>query len=497
MRRAFTLVEMLIAMVLTLILITAIAQFYAIVGESVKDGRAMIELSGQVRNTVTRLNEDFDCLTSSVSPWIDDGSAGGYFEYFEGRGCDWDSDGDGVADSPAALSLGVTNMLGDGDDFLAFTIRAKESPFHGRVTSGGVLSMATSQTAEVAWWVGFDDVNGNGTWQLDEPRQVYRRQLLIRPDFVPDGTATHATMADAQTRLRTLLQLNDISMSVRAEPSGAGGIAYRIRANSLSDLSRRENRFAHRPISASIVSGVVMDDTFPHAQQLLPSFSAKTPGVTAQTTYALLGDATGEDVMLSNPLAFDVQVFDPFVRLWPSDPTSVNGSQAAIVPSDPGYSDVSIAAKTINPTPFVGLGGFVDLGYYRYLKPAAKNESATAGMQQPYYASLPAWPYSLTTATQQTAYLNQLGCTYDTWPLSYELDGVFQLNQFGVNAGRMDLQTNGIDDDGTNGVDDTAERETNAPYQQPLRGLQVRVRVYEPSTRQARQATVATDFVME
>jgi hypothetical protein len=48
-----------------------------------------------------------------------------------------------------------------------------------------------------------------------------------------------------------------------------------------------------------------------------------------------------------------------------------------------------------------------------------------------------------------------------------------------------------------NGVDDVSERDTIPPYSYPLRGLQVRIRLYEPSTRQARQATVATDFVTE
>src|SRR3954451_24321067 len=43
-RRAFTLIEMLIAMVLTLILVYAIAEFYAFIGDTVKDGRASIEM---------------------------------------------------------------------------------------------------------------------------------------------------------------------------------------------------------------------------------------------------------------------------------------------------------------------------------------------------------------------------------------------------------------------------------------------------------------------
>src|SRR5258708_883590 len=83
-RRAFTLVEMLIAMALTLILVYAIAQFYAIIGDTVKDGRAMIELNQQLRAAVQRLKSDLDLLTVPVVPWADESGAGGYFEYNEG-----------------------------------------------------------------------------------------------------------------------------------------------------------------------------------------------------------------------------------------------------------------------------------------------------------------------------------------------------------------------------------------------------------------------------
>lgn len=498
MKRGFTLVEMLVAMALTLIMIVAIAQFYAIVGDSVKDGRAMIEMNGQVRAAVNLLNNDFDNITCSVAPWIDDGAGVGYFEYFEGRGCDWDANGDGAADTASALALGMTNMIGDGDDFLAFTIRSK-SALSGRAYNPVSLAttIITSQFAEVAWWVAFDDLNSDGVWQLDEPRSVHRRQLLIRPDLLPDGTSTYATAPLAQTRLRSLLQLNDISMSVRAEITATGGLQYRIRANSLSDLSRRENRFAHVPISASLVSGVMTDDTYPHAQLLTPSFNDRTPGVTEQKSYALLGDNAGQDVVISSVLAFDVQAYDPFARIWPDDPVKLDNTRAALMPSDPSYSDASIAAKAVTPAPFVGLGAFVDLGYYRCLKPAAQNESATIGTQLPYYANAPAWPAAFTTTAQVTSYFNQLGCTYDTFPLSCERDSIFQLSQFSVPLVRVDWQSNGIDDDGQNGVDDVGERETNAPYSQQLRGLRVRLRVYESSTRQIRQATVETDFVNE
>jgi hypothetical protein len=35
------------------------------------------------------------------------------------------------------------------------------------------------------------------------------------------------------------------------------------------------------------------------------------------------------------------------------------------------------------------------------------------------------------------------------------------------------------------------------PYPYPLRGVQIRIRMYEPGTRQMRQATVIGDFISE
>src|SRR5262245_25028641 len=180
--RGFTLVEMLVAMVLTLILVTAIAQFYAIVGDSVKDGRAMIEMGGQMRAAVQRLQADLALVTVSLVPWTDEGAASGYFEYFEGAANDYNANGnfytsgpnnglpiidatedlrdatgtfvangDGI---PDLQQFGVTNLLGDGDDFLAFTIRSSGQPFTGRYANPintGTPVIYTSQLAEVAW----------------------------------------------------------------------------------------------------------------------------------------------------------------------------------------------------------------------------------------------------------------------------------------------------------------------------------------------------------
>ena len=57
--------------------------------------------------------------------------------------------------------------------------------------------------------------------------------------------------------------------------------------------------------------------------------------------------------------------------------------------------------------------------------------------------------------------------------------------------------TNDFDDNGRMGVDDAMERETMPPYTDALRGLQIKIRVYEPDSRQVRQVTVVSDFTPE
>ena len=52
-------------------------------------------------------------------------------------------------------------------------------------------------------------------------------------------------------------------------------------------------------------------------------------------------------------------------------------------------------------------------------------------------------------------------------------------------------------DDGTPAVDDMGERETMPPYSAPLRGIQVRIRVYEPDSRSVREVTLRQNFVPE
>src|SRR4029077_16120221 len=104
---------------------------------------------GQLRAVVQRLKADLDLITVTVTPWTDEGSASGYFEYFEGIANDYnangnfdtsgpnnglpipdaieDLDNNGILDMLEA-SPPVSSTVGDGDDFLAFTIRSSGQP---------------------------------------------------------------------------------------------------------------------------------------------------------------------------------------------------------------------------------------------------------------------------------------------------------------------------------------------------------------------------------
>ncbi len=68
-RRGFTLVEMLVAMALSLIIILAVTQVFRLVGDNVLAGRAVLEMSGQLRSAADQLQRDLGGLTVPVRPW--------------------------------------------------------------------------------------------------------------------------------------------------------------------------------------------------------------------------------------------------------------------------------------------------------------------------------------------------------------------------------------------------------------------------------------------
>jgi hypothetical protein len=112
---------------------------------------------------------------------------------------------------------------------------------------------------------------------------------------------------------------------------------------------------------------------------------------------------------------------------------------------------------------------------------------------------------------------------YCTWSNHYERNGVDEDGDNETDEGTNGFDDPLVDDSGqlvldTNnnpqyldGVDDVGdgyypapnnnavrgENETLAPYPVPLRGIQIRIRTWDPDSRQIRQVTVISDFVPE
>lgn len=458
-RRGLTLVEMLVAMTCTILLMFAITQTFQSIGEVSAKGRAAIEISTQLRGVQHRLHKDFESLTVPVRPWPEAGAGEGYLEIHEG-GLVRDNTYHGTS----------FDLYGDFDDIWAMTVRSTGEPFVGRFNG----AMVQSPLAEVIWFTSFVDRDGNGTFTDGEPINLHRRVLLIRPDINNQLTGFNSS------QLGEFWQNNDISVHV----SGTSLVA-----NSLADLTLRENRFGHvggYPSAFSITGNFLTYDRTDYTKSLV-----------------LGGDRTGEDVILSNVLAADIRLYDP------DAPIRSDGTDP-IVPGDPGFR----AASTT-----IGYGAYVDLGYNEGANGRDDNKDGSVdeagegsffnatelGRYANFTSGYDANGNSTIEAAERAPILSLRpnsrsslsSYVYDTWSYWYEHDGV---NQDAALEGMnpiVDQGENGLDDNNTNGVDDVLERETSPPYPVPLRGVQVRIRVLEVETSQVRQATVVQDFIPE
>lgn len=549
--RGFTLVELLIAMALTLMLVYAIAKFYSYVGETVRDGRAQIEMGNSLRAAALRLEQDFAEMTVRVGGRVDAGQAQGHFELIEGIASDIDPNGDQLVNASGfSNDLLDTNgnlldpnsdgkpdgqMLGDMDDILSMTIRSQGDPFVGRWwnPAQSTYQIVQSNLAEVIWFTTFKDVNNDGAWQQIEPRYLVRRLLLIRPDLAVSWPNAPAALPQGQS----IFHHNDISCHVLVNGGNFAGYA----TNSLSDLSQRENRCIHQNLSNLTLNGLFVagQGNMPNSLQLYVGLTDVPATPLFQqgscSLYSLSGfqQTIGEDQMLSNLMAFDVRVYDPYANLWP-DNIDLNGGNAnpdddahgVLAPGDAGYAAAVIRASQ-NNIGSVGNGAYVDLWYTRGFAnlPAAMKLTVLRNSNSAY-----SW------APQARNFPGINIAVWDTWTTAYEKDGIQQVpppygarvivngipaEDWMVNgvddppyAGGVDdpgeaettppypvyIANNGQDDDGQNGADDTGERDTTVYYQPVttmLRGIEVRIRLYEPGTRQTRQLTVATDFIPE
>jgi hypothetical protein len=398
-RRGMTLVEMLVATTMTLIIMGIVAQLFGVLGNTVNSSRSTMDVSSRLRAVANKLRQDLAGITVQTLPPIPADADAGYLEIIEGSSTD--------------TSLGTTQIIGDGDDVIMFTTHAPQQPFVGAFEA---TSSIESPFAEVAWFCRPSAVTTAGLTLYT----LYRRQLLVM-SYVGAGSflGTNSIAANLPAAYA------NYDLSLRRDGTA-------LRPNSLGDLTKRENRFLH------FLSGTVSAANFP--------YNATVANLAANGT--LSGDRAGEDIVLTNVLAFDVRVFDPAAAIQST-------SAIAVTPGDPGY--IPGPGPTLAPT-----GAYVDLG---------------SGI-------------AATTLMGPADSRSKLSRIYDTWSTHYECNGI---DEDGV--ADADQGTNGVDDNNDGVNDDIAERETSPPYPVALRGIEIRIRCYEPSSRQVRQVTVRHTFV--
>jgi prepilin-type N-terminal cleavage/methylation domain-containing protein len=424
-RRAFTLIEMLVSLAITLIMMGAVVALFGTVADSVSNSRALLEASDRLRACRNRLQADLQCATASMNPPLRPENGEGYFEISEG--------GETDGQHPS-----INNTLfGDTDDALLLTVRSRGEPFVGKAN----LGTAESQVAEVVYFLKQDgpvmDAVASPPIRLFT---LYRRCMLVSQEPTLVALMTGPPPASIGVDF-----YNTFDVSARVDP-----VANKRVPNTLGDLTKPENRFYH--VAGSGPSG------FPY--RFIPSID---PTI-APKAFLQADGRLGDDVILTNVLAFDVQVYDPGAPIYSSSGTAVE-------PRDQGYSGL------VGGTP-IGYGAYVDLGY-------APGYSPGAGAPQPVFNQAP----PLLAAGGKSG-ITARPYAYDTWSWHYENDG---LPQYGSVA---DGGTNGLDDGGAAGVvDDIDERDTTPPYPVKLRGVRVTVRIYEPSSQQVRQVTVVQDFL--
>jgi prepilin-type N-terminal cleavage/methylation domain-containing protein len=453
-RRGMTLVEMLVAMTATLLLMAAVAQAFAVFGSAITGSRGVLDLDARMRSAAGRLRSDLAGITVRPLPPITPESAQGYLEIIEGPVSDVEDVTNTVL--PANAAVGPTDV----DDVLLFTTQSLNPPFVGRAPGSGQTFEST--VAEVAWFARPTPNSSNPpTYTL------YRKQLLVMGyvGVAPfsNGDSNSVAWATAGSSWSAFYNA-PCDVSVRRENNT-------LVPNTLADLSRREARFLHNMFGDTTGTAfpylfcsedLNKDGSLDSGEDLNGDGLLTTSHQSQIAIPGLIFDSNsprqGEDVVLSDVIAFDVRVFDPAVAV------QLPGS-TPLVPGDPSFVTASSGMAT---------GAYVDLGHG-----AGANALLPAGIT-PRLAGI----------GQTVGGSATLPRTYDTWSLAYEANGRDEDGSFGV-----DQAFDGQDNNTNNLIDDPAEFETRPPYPYPLRGIEVRIRCYEPESRQVRQVTIRHTFV--
>jgi len=541
-RRGFTLLEVLIALSITLILMTVVVQVFQTMSDGIFHSRANMEMSDQIRNAKHRLIQDLRGTTALTIPPAEHTWGVGYFEYFEGDNVAVSAGGDmGFRPTGTVGTLGTSPIVftayGDRDDFLMFTTASFDDPFVGRVLVNGQPRGVRSRFAEVFWYPHVIEDAPNANQRLLTLR---RRQWLVAARNISTGANF-----DSTTRNNFGVGSNRLQ-----RPPGPNYGGNNI-GNTLESLAKREHRMRHatsvglnthynlnyasRGITMSAYPMAPFDFTSWTMQTVTEEASGGTDRREDNNSNALSRTTReADDVILTNLIGFDVKAWDPGAPVFrvvadPENPELVG----CVEPGDPGY--LAAVTRFINgpTTPMnqpVTFGAYADLNYMGFLvsQPSftfnishtnfpvnryaaalgTMSSSVPGGYLMPYFAG-PGDIASKNTATRDNTRLWS-PAVYDTYSRHYEYDGLAtitgtttapnvvpayrRINAY-TGGVMVDAGMNMIDDNGNGLIDEPMERDAVPPYERALRGIRVTIRAIEPDSKQVREVTVVHEFI--
>lgn len=513
-RRALTLVEVLIALAITLLILLSMTQAFTVASREIGIGRNRLLVAERVRDAADLVRLDLERLSLNVRPTYSSAEGQGYLEIVD------------RAYRDMTFLDSASNLLGDIDDILMFTAISPDRPFKGRF-DGRIIE---STEAEIIYFTRNVDSNGNGVIDYGDQIRLYRRVLLIRPDLTPmvNGTLSSNNVVYRSvfrfnefvnnngldpallnlTPYAKFLQFNDVSLCRDFEnpiitfspepPAPVPPPMGRYRCNSLGTLTHPKNRTAHFATTGVVLgNGRLELAGFPH-----PVMANYTPAQRVANTVLddliMFGTMAGSDVVLENVVGFDVKVFDPTVPIY-------RYSGLPMMPHDNGYAAM-VASGSVPD----GFGCYVDLGGMEYrttdgtpaghglgpvvVIPTLSHHFAhwrtrlVAPQYQAFRNEEPGAGYWSTIMTTYEAVAG--GPTYATWTRDFERDGI-------------DNDGDGLIDEGSDGVPIAGnavpgirnDRDSAPPYLQPITSVQVALRA--ASYNADRQQIRGSDQVMQ
>lgn len=390
-RSGLTLVEIMIALTMTLIVLGAMMSAFRYASEKMQLGRGVMEMANRLRVAEEFLRNDLANLTLDPRPHTESASPNGFLEVIEGSTND-----STLLNNATLLASGGTvadqlGFYGDIDDSIGMTCRSAD----GQKFRGSVAGAAMESTmAEIWYFTTIDDKINAGSLDFEDVVRLHRRVLLIRPDW---GTVSGLTGPQVIQFIRN----NDIS--VRVTEDATSPVTYSVVANNVADLAIRKNRFAH-PFD-NVPTGTNDGVNFPNAFTRAFAAARSKPD--------------GADILLTDLAGFDLRVYSPNATVQGSDSLMVE-------PNDPGYVNASLGNA---------VGAFVDLGNGA---DGLFSGAASAGSQ-------------LNALTETYSGMTYATVAYDTWTPSYEHDGLDQDSDGLLDEGTNGLDNAGtlaIDDDG-------------------------------------------------